>query len=134
MPAVINSEKYNGLSSLKANAGDWVDGESSVSIRFAVGSGNSNKFTYDSFGGNHTLTLDSGDLGDVYGFVVGDVITITYRQLNLPLPQQPQTHVVTITYVSGNTIYLSAALIILPPATEQPAGQQFPAAGVTTGV
>lgn len=138
MPLLLVNEIYNGENSLSANAGDWVSAEANFSIRFAVGSGVSNKITYNHQGSNRWFTHQQGDFGD-YGFVAGDTITCTYSFLALPPPWQIQTFVTTIDYISGNQMYINDPFILNPvfppsPAFEHIDGRQFPTDNYVNGI
>lgn len=134
MPCSIVNESYDGLNALYSNAGDWKPGEVEFSTRFSVGSGTSNKFTYNSQGGNYSLSLDSGDIGD-FGIVAGDVVTITWTQYNAPPAFQNQSETKTVTYVSGNIFYIDSPLQVqIPAVINVPDGTQFPTANQQSGM
>jgi len=110
MPLNIVDESYNGNNSLIANAGDWIPFETNFSTRFSVGSGVSNTITYNHIGSNVWLTHQQGDFSD-YGFLAGDVITITWSiALGNPFCNQ-QSATATISYISGTLMYLTAPLL-----------------------
>lgn len=135
MPLILNNESYNGIGSLKANAGDWVEAETAFSIRFAVGSGDSNKLIYNTFAGNYSLTLQQGDLGADYGFLDGDTIVLTYTLYPVPAAFQSQTFVTTILYVSGNTMFIADPFVLNPPFVyEHINGRQFPTDSFVSGL
>ena len=69
----ITAEEYNGMQGLYANAGDWVDANTTFRTRFAVESGTSNSFLYNSIAGDYSLTLQSGTASD-WGFIAGDTV------------------------------------------------------------
>lgn len=133
MSLIINGESYNGLNMLNSNAGDWNTGQIDFTTLFSVGSGVSNKFTYTSLGSNYILTLQSGNIGD-YGFVVGDTINLVYLMYSVPAIYQSQTLTRTITYISGNSLYLDLPFTYAPSSAEHPSGRQFPTDGVVSGL
>jgi hypothetical protein len=136
MPLLINLEQYNGLGSLYANAGKWIDAEASFTTRFSIGSGISNKFTYNVQGSNYTLTIDSGDIGEISGIVAGDTITITWTQLNAGTPFQAQSEVKTVLYISNNVIFLDSPLQYNGPMGPQnyADGYKWPTDNITSGM
>jgi hypothetical protein len=133
MPLQIITEKYNTLNSLYANAGDWVDGESSFNTVFKVGSGTSNKFTYFSEGGVYWLERQSGLWSDD-GFLDGDSITISTAYIWSGNNTIAQSWSRTINYISGNKMYISASITLQPSSAVIPSGTTFPKEGVLTGM
>jgi len=121
MSCKISAEKYNNLPALYANAGKWIDGEFNIKNDFYAGSGESNKII--SLG--DTLTVQFSQWSD-FGFVVGDVLTLSWSSFVLPIGAQTATR--TITYINGNIIYIDSALP--SPFTNV----SFPESGVTTGM
>ena len=109
MPLNIITEKYNNLNSLYANAGDWIDGESKFNTRFYSVSNSSNKFNYFSQGGVYWLEKPQGVWSDD-GFLDGDSIVLKVNYLPYSGGTQLQTWTRTITYISGNKLYLDTQL------------------------
>jgi len=136
MPLTIVTEDYNVQPYLRANVGDWVQASTNFSIRFQIGSGESNTMTYNTQGTNHTISTQQGDFGTDSGFVVGDTLTIIWTQLNFPPAFQSQSQVVTATYVSGNVLHLDTPLIAngIGGAVPVPDGTVFPSSGITSGM
>ena len=110
MPLQINNETYNGLNSLYSNAGSWVTGTVEFSNRFSLGSGTSNTITYNAQGSQYWLEIQQGDWGIDGGFAQGDSIDINWTWLLPPVPFQPQSQTLNVTYVAGNLLYLDAPL------------------------
>jgi len=106
MPILHNYESYNGLGSLYANAGDWIDCEVGFSTRYYRGSGQSNKFTYTSTGTQFYLTADTGSFGD-YGFLAGDTITISFLIVSTGATFSETK---TILFVNGTTMFIDSEI------------------------
>jgi hypothetical protein len=132
MALQIVTESYNGLNSLYANAGDWVDGESKFTTRFQRGSGDSNKITHYIQGSNYWLQFDSGNWADA-GFLDGDTVTITATVITA---NAPQTWTATVSYINGTQMYLTAPLGNYQGAVSGSPGNgvQFPTTGLLTGM
>ena len=135
MPLSITSEIYNGQQGLYANAGDWVEGETNFRTRFAVGSGSSNKFTYNNFAGDYSLTLQSGNALD-WGFIAGDSITITYvfYSGNATFSQTFNT---TVLYTTGSSVFIADEFtwqIGGGGVTPHINGRQFPTDNALSGI
>ena len=139
MPLVISSEVYNGINLLTGNAGDWITAESKFSCRFSVGSGTSNTIRYYHIGSLIYFEIQSGDFGQL-GFLAGDSITCTYNFFQLPVPFQSQTFTTTITYISGNQMFIADPFTLnpqppfFPPGWEHPNGRIFPTDNVVNGI
>lgn len=122
MACNVISEKYNGLPSLYANAGEWVEGVLDFKLSYYFGSGDSNKITMS----GTAISRGSGNWG-TDGFTVGDVITIGFSKYVGP-PPLTLSYVRTVTYVNGSVMYLDTAL----PAPYTNA--VFPTASLYTGM
>lgn len=105
MPLQITNESYDGLPSLYANAGKWVDGVATLRNAYRAGSGTSNKFRTET----DSLINEGGNWSDL-GFSDGDSITIYLRKLTGPIGSQFVSFSKTITYINGNTMWLNSAL------------------------
>jgi hypothetical protein len=103
MSTNINTEKYNNLPALYSNAGKVVNAEFSVKVDYTEISTDSNKFTFV----GTAIKRASGTWQNA-GFVVGDVITITFASAITPTGLRTYTR--TITYVNGDLIYIDSAL------------------------
>mgnify|MGYP003631294286 CR=1 FL=1 len=135
MPIEITNESYNGMPSLQANAGDWVEATVDFAVRFSVGSGVSNKIIYDEFAGQYRLTLQTGDFGS-QGFLAGDVINLIY-QLYPFSPAVSQNFQCTVLYVSGNEMYIDQAFGLNPSfgsTWTHVTGRQFPTDNYCSGL
>lgn len=121
MGCSITAEKYNGLPSLYANAGDWVSGVLDFKVSYYFGSGDSNKITM----GGTAMYRDMGNWG-TDGFTVGDVITISFTKYVGP-PPLSLSYTRTITYVNANVMYIDSQL----PAPYT--GVVFPTTSLYTG-
>jgi len=134
MPLVITDEEYNGLQGLYANAGDWVDAEINFYTRFSVGSGTSNKFTYNNIGGNYSLSLQSGNASD-WGFVAGDTIILTWT-LYVSGNSYSQSQTTTVLYTTANSIYIADQMTwnYLGTTSNHINGRQFPTDNMTSGL
>ena len=124
MPILVNQESYNGLNSLYANAGDWVDCEFSFSTQYQRGSGVSNKFLYTTTGTQHYITADTGNFGD-YGFLAGDVVDITWTGI---ASGTTVTYSRNVLFVNGNNIFIDTPL---PSGVDN---KYFPTDGVLSGM
>lgn len=131
MPLKITSESYNGLNSLYANAGDWVLGEITFSTRFAFESTTTNKAKYISQGSIHYIEINQGDFGSDFGFLQGETLSIVFDKFTNPPGIVTQLQTKTITYISGNTLYLDSALTeTIPGGTQNvPTNTEFPTDG-----
>ena len=103
MSTNINTEKYNNLPALYSNAGKVVNAEFSIKVDYTEISTDSNKFTFVGTG----IKRSSGNWQSA-GFVVGDVITITFASAITPTGLRTYTR--TITYINGDLIYIDSAL------------------------
>lgn len=124
MPVLVNQETYNGLGSLYANAGDWVECSFGFSTRYYVNSTTSDTYTYTSTGTQHFITAISTDFGE-QGFLAGDTIVLAYYSIGGGVFQ---SYTRTVSFVNGNTLFIDTAL---------PGGaltQVFPEDGVTYGL
>ena len=134
MGCEITQETYNSINFLRANAADWIDFEVKFTARFSVGSGVSNTLTYTNIGNNTALTHQSGAFSD-YGFMLGDTIIITWNYLGgNPIYDAVQSHTRTISYISGNIMYISAPLTWSPTTDIVGSGLPFPTAGLVAGM
>lgn len=122
MASSITQETYDGLPSLYANVGKWIDASIDVFNLYSFSSGNSNRI----FVVNTALTLESGTWGEL-GFVVGQTMDIEFNDLSLPPPQNPVQTVKVITYINGNVLYIDSAFGSYPSAT-------FPTSGSLGGM
>jgi hypothetical protein len=131
MPLQIVTEQYNGLNSLYANAGDWVDAESSFTTRFYAISTTSNKFVYHKQGSNFWIERMQGNWTDD-GFLEGDIINLSVAVYTASNPnQQQQDWDRTITYIDGNKLYFDAELVYVPGGLGAPPdGATFPTDGI----
>ena len=134
MPLSITSEKYNGLQGLYANAGDWINGETTFRNRFSVGSGVSNKFTYNNTAGDYSITLQNGTASE-WGFIAGNPLIIEYT---LYLSGVPFVVVfnTTVLYTTGSTVFFADELKYTYLGTVYPFsnGQQFPQDNYVSGI
>jgi hypothetical protein len=138
MPLVITSESYNGQSALQANAGDWVDGVVDFAVRFQVGSGYSNKITYNEFSGQYRLSIQQGDFGE-RGFLAGDAITLNYNFIALVGIWVTQSFPCTILFVNGNEMFIDQPFALNPVFPPNPTfthinGRQFPTENYVSGL
>lgn len=138
MPIILSSESYNTEPFLQGNAGDWIDGELTFSARFSIGSGVSNKITYNNVASNYTLTIQTGDFG-AQGFLVGDSITLIYQFLILPGAFASQSFTTTVTYIIGNVMHIADPFTLNPlwppnPGFEHINGRQFPTENYVNGL
>ena len=135
MPNIIVNETYNGESGLRANAGDWVDGELNFSVRFSVGSGTSNKITWKQQGSNYWFQKQTGDFGD-FGFLAGDTITVSYTFYPAPALYYNQTYTFTILYITGNQMYVDQPFGLSPAGSGffHIDGRQFPTTDYVSGI
>ena len=120
MALKITAEEYNTMQGLYANAGDWVDANTTFRTRFAVESETSNKFTYNNIAGDYSLTLQNGTASD-WGFIAGDTVYISFYNY-LGLGQQNLT--TTVLYTTGSTVFFSDEFIF--GGYTYPNNSQFP--------
>ena len=132
MPLIITSEEYNSFDSLFANAGDWVEAETTFMSKFYVGSGNSNKFTYNTTGGNYSLSLQTGNASD-WGFLPGDTIVLTYYFYVLGTPVG-QSFTTTVLYTTANKIYIASPIPLPVYGGFHVNGRQFPTEDYVSGL
>jgi len=124
MPVLVNNETYNGLGSLYANAGDWIDCTFNFSTRYYVNSTTQDIYTYTSTGTQHYISSSITNFGD-NGFLAGDSVTLAYYSIAGGVYQ---SYTRNITFVNGNVLFIDTPL---------PGGaltQQFPEDGVTYGL
>ena len=133
MSLVLTDENYNGLGSLQANSGDWVDGEVKFYSRFDIVSSLSNPIEYNSIAGNTTLSLPGSDTWTNYGFKVGMTITIewlwSYSSGGTGY-NCPQSFTRTITYINGSVMHIDSSINMVAcggtPVTTLQNGWLFP--------
>jgi len=134
MPLSITSEKYNGLQGLYANAGDWVNGETTFRNRFSIGSGVSNKFTYNNTAGDFSITLQNGTASE-WGFIAGNTLIIEYTLYLSGVPFVV-LFTTTVLYTTGSTVFFADELKYTYLGTVYPFsnGQQFPQDNYVSGI
>jgi hypothetical protein len=134
MSLTLINEEYEGLPSLYANAGDWVDCQLRFYGRFDYTSNDGARVTYNTIAGNYTLTLPASDSWENYGFAVGDAITLTSTWVYFDGTgtfSNAQSWARSILYLSGNVMHISANLVAspgggTPPVGEVANGREFP--------
>ncbi len=119
------SESYNAQNTIRANAGDWVDGIVTFQTLFQVGSGTADSLTYVENATTASLVFQQTDF-DEQGFMVGDSITITWTEYPSGVAQ---SEVRIINYVSGGQIQLNSGL---PSSIGN--GAVFPTDGALSGM
>lgn len=122
MPLVITDEKYGGLPSLHANAGDWKACEVTFFSRFDYESSEFAQVVYNEIAGQYWLELPASDNWGNYGFAPGQSIDISttwyYRGQIGAAPganfDTVQNWSATILYISGNQLFIDIPLVTVP--------------------
>lgn len=121
----FTTESYNSQNTVRANAGDWVEAEVTFQTLFQVGSGTADALSYVANGTSASLSFQQTDF-DEQGFMVGDIITISYYNQTTGVSESFPREII---YVSGNQIQLNSGL-----PSNIVSGAVFPTDGELSGM